>query len=315
MKLKKIMALIVSAVLCFSVGCNTPPETSPPSTETGTSIHFINVSNITDYYGTSMCVLIRHNGKTVLIDAGTEIPASEQIVKNYLQSEGVTKIDHLILTHSHNDHAGGMAYQIESFDVGTLYTKPVDWSKVKNASNGPTSVRVLYDDVYLAAQYKVNTDGSFTNIVIPNQEGYRVSLDEQAYFEIYNCTEVHKNQYAGQDYNEFSMQIKFTCKNVSAFIGGDATATSDYLVINRVGECELYSLQHHGTALPYTSQVLLDELTPSICVVNGITEAFDNGTRNRCEIFTDDIYVTGEEGNIVFDCDGEHFTFRANQAE
>jgi beta-lactamase superfamily II metal-dependent hydrolase len=191
-----------------------------------------------------------------------------------------------------------------------LYTKPVDWNKVTS-----TRERFFYDDVYLSTQYKVNTDGSFANIVIPNQEGYKVTLDQTASFEIYSCTEVHSNQYAGQDYNNFSMEIKFTYKNVSAFIGGDAMNTSDHLIVNKVGECELYSLQHHGTAYPYTSQVLLDELTPSICVVNGITEAFDSGTRSRCELFADQIYVTGENGNIVFDCDGEHFTFRASVTE
>ena len=281
------------------------------------------------YYGTSLCVLIQHDGVNILIDAGVQktVPrpdmganatqkGSPEVVEAYLEAQGVEKIDHMILTHAHNDHAGGMAHQIENFDVGKLYMKPIDWSM-----GNYTNERAFYDEVYLAATYKVNTDGSYPEIIIPDEEGYTVAIDEETDFEIWNCKTLYEEQMLNEDYNSFSFMIKFTYKNVSALIGGDAIggdqtnsiyASSDKVIINKLGTCQLYGIQHHGTAYPYTSQTLLDEITPTYCVASGIVEAFDAGTKERCEAMGATTYVTGELGDIVFDCDGENFTYRGD---
>ena len=245
MKLKKICSFILAIALVFCAGCGNNGGLD----HKGTSIHFINVNKLADQNGTSTCVLIRHNDQTILVDSGDEQTVSKQTVKSYLKKEGVKKIDHLILTNVSNETAGGAIYQIENFDIGALYVKPMNWSVTKKSANRPSDVQVLYDDVYLATQHKANSDRTFVSIVIPNEEGYRVQIDKDTYFEIYNCTELYDNQYIDQDYKELSMQIKFTHKNVSAFIGGGANSSSDHLLVNKVGECELYSLQGQETPL------------------------------------------------------------------
>lgn len=46
--------------------------------------------------------------KTVLIDGGDKAPSSGRTVLSFLQAQGFSKIDLLILTHLHPDHLGGL---------------------------------------------------------------------------------------------------------------------------------------------------------------------------------------------------------------
>ena len=63
--------------------------------------------------------LIIQGNKTLLIDCGTKSKGKE--VVEYLKNLGISKIDVLIGTHPHDDHMGGMAEVIKSFEIGTLY--------------------------------------------------------------------------------------------------------------------------------------------------------------------------------------------------
>lgn len=65
------------------------------------------------------CLIIQGNS-TCLIDCGTKSKGKD--VVKYLNDLGIKKIDILIGTHPHDDHMGGMAEVINSFDIGVLYT-------------------------------------------------------------------------------------------------------------------------------------------------------------------------------------------------
>lgn len=311
--MKKLKRALISAVTACTCACATlgyvgeMPNEADAAT-TGTSVHILNVSNLPNiYYGTSLSVLIQHNGTNILVDAGTELAGSPEIVEQYLKGQGVEKIDHMVLTHAHNDHAGGMVHQIEKFDVSNLYIKGIDWSM---GSYGRT--RVFYDEVYLNAQYKINSDGSVVNIVEPAVEGYRVQLDAETYFEIYNCTTVYEKQYYNQDYNYFSFMVKFTHKNASVLIGGDDGDLNEENEINRIGQCEVFVLRHHGTAGPYTTWAILDEVRPSYCVASGINQAVAADVISMCEYATGrSLMITGDSGHIVFDSNGTNLIPRS----
>ena len=63
--------------------------------------------------------LIIQGTNVMLIDCGTKAKGKE--VVNYLKDLGINKIDFLIGTHPHDDHMGGMAEVIRSFEIGVLY--------------------------------------------------------------------------------------------------------------------------------------------------------------------------------------------------
>lgn len=71
--------------------------------------------------GQGLAVLLRSNGHILLYDSGARYPsgfamANSEIVP-YLISLGIKQIDHLVISHSDNDHAGGADIIINNFEV------------------------------------------------------------------------------------------------------------------------------------------------------------------------------------------------------
>ncbi len=69
--------------------------------------------------GQGDCTVIRDGDTVTVIDAG--IYTSEDAIRRYLDSCGVTRIDYLIATHPHTDHIGSMAALIRHYEIGTIY--------------------------------------------------------------------------------------------------------------------------------------------------------------------------------------------------
>jgi len=65
------------------------------------------------------------NGDNILIDGGPyskRFDTGERVVFPFLQHEGVSKLDLIVSTHPHNDHAGGLTYTVDNFRVGQVIT-------------------------------------------------------------------------------------------------------------------------------------------------------------------------------------------------
>lgn len=325
-----IIIVITMQLFLFAACDNNIPSVSPspdnqttpgptPSQPNGTDeeegdtgmakIHFLNVSNLSDYYGSSLCVIIQHAGKVIMIDAGqttNHSMVSREVIKDYLISYNITKVDHMILTHAHSDHGGGMPYIINNFNIGAVYMKPSDWDK-----NGNLMTKVVYEEVYNAAYNKVNSDGSFVEIIDPDTEGYRVDISSNSYFKIYNTTTIHENAVTNQDYNHFSFSILYVHNNIKTYIAGDSTSMLDDIVLGNIGKCQIYQLAHHGTAGPYSSQAMFDELKPDYAIVSGIRFNFGYDVYQRAINAGAEVLIT-EDGHIVFVSDGENVELTEN---
>lgn len=64
-------------------------------------------------------VVIRQGDRTVLVDGGTRA-AGERSVVPFLRSQGVRRLDLMVLTHPHEDHMGGLLPVLKEFPVDTL---------------------------------------------------------------------------------------------------------------------------------------------------------------------------------------------------
>lgn len=93
---------------------NEETTSTPAKTVKGTlEMHTIDV-------GQGDSCLILQGTNTMLIDCGTKAKGKDVVA--YLKNFGIKKIDVLIGTHPHDDHMGGMAEVINSFEIGVLYT-------------------------------------------------------------------------------------------------------------------------------------------------------------------------------------------------
>jgi competence protein ComEC len=67
-------------------------------------------------------------GRAMLVDAGGAFDGGfdvgEAVVAPYLWSRGVRRLDRLVVTHAHPDHAGGVPAVLAGFEVGELWEGP-----------------------------------------------------------------------------------------------------------------------------------------------------------------------------------------------
>lgn len=115
------------AVAVFSVIAN---KSFKSTTDTGTGgyVDFIDC-------GQGDSSLLISEDAVMLIDATTGSEAERVIA--HLKGRGIKRIDHLVLTHPHEDHIGGAIDILESFDVGEIYMK-----KPTNGTEPTTSVYI-----------------------------------------------------------------------------------------------------------------------------------------------------------------------------
>ena len=277
------------------------------------SLHVIDVcytddgdETTSDYTGNALSVLIEYQDQVILVDAGTSADSSVRRVADFLKAEGVERIDHLILTHEHKDHAGGMPSIVNEFDVGTFYSRP---------KNNPET---YYVQTMEALSQKVNSDGTTVKFVYPDQEAWKVSLSEDTYFEIYNCTKIFEMQDIYTDGNYFSLQVLFASGEATAFLGGDAVGITqnegmlEYLA--PYGGVDVYQAQHHGTGSAYSPKALMEVLRPAYTIVPTAGTPADI-TYECCEPYGR-VYVTGFVGTSSFDIGANgKFTMRADNSD
>ncbi len=101
--------------------------------------------------------VIEHNKETIMVDYGIKFASSDLlgingIVPNYAYYvENKRPIDHLFITHGHEDHIGGLPYIVKGADVKRIYAPPLAaelikrrLSEFKEISNLPEII--VFDD-------------------------------------------------------------------------------------------------------------------------------------------------------------------------
>lgn len=234
--------------------------------------------------GDADAALVSCGGHHLLIDGGTR--NSSRLLYTYLKEHGIARVDGVIVTHPHSDHAGGLsgALSYEGCTFGALYTP------VRDSDN--SSFQTLLTK---AAQRAVP-------LVIP---------DVGDSFPLGGATVTFLSPPREKSYenvNNKSLVVRIDFRQVSFLFTGDAmeNAELDMVQSGQNLSATVLKVGHHG-ANTSTTAAFLEAVSPRVAVIScGANHRSHPHPEvvSRLEGANCQILRTDQEGSICLSTDG-----------
>lgn len=268
-------ALMITAVI---VALMTLPGENGTSlgAEAATGDDFIRVLDV----GQGDSILISSNGKHMLIDTGLAAGADNLCSK--LRGYGVKNLDVLLLTHFHNDHAGGIETVTNRFNVENLIYPDMSKSDQTDSAavNAKRNVLAEEGNFYVANQGMSIEFGDFEITVI----GYYSDMEDE---------------------NDRSIILMARMGESKFLFAADAESEAENALIeDGINlECDVLKVGHHGSN-GSSSEKFLDAANPEFAVIScGAGNPYSHPhtqTLKRLEESNTEIYRTDLSGDITF---------------
>ena len=256
-------------------------NSSTPEGSAQVKVHFIDV-------GQGDCTLVMSRGEAMLIDSG-ERDDSDRVIK-YLKEQGITKLSCIIVTHPHTDHMGEMPDILKAFKTDKFIMPKVPDNMV------PTIMR--YEKMLKQ---------------IKNQ-GLEISWSSNSEFRLGDAvinTYTPKGQF--EELNDYSTVVKISCGSRKFLIMGDTEKEeeSDLLAQRFDFRADVLKVPHHGSYKGTTSELLKAvgaQYAVICCGKNNDYGHPHDSTLKRIKMFISNVYITKDNGDIVFTTDGKSLT-------
>ena len=185
--------------------------------------------------GQGQAILLQSEGKTVLVDCGgDDDERTADIVAETILSQGITRLDGIVLTHYDRDHAGAIHNLLTRVDTDYLILPDT----VNEFENPQTNGQILYvwEDMHL--------EFGDTNLTI------------------------YGPVYSGLD-NENSLCVLFDTEKCDILITGDRSGFGERMLLRRtpLQDVDILVAGHHGAA-DSASEELLNAVTPETVLIS-----------------------------------------------
>lgn len=240
------------------------------------SVDFVKITDV----GQADSILIYSNGCSALIDVGTEDSAAD--ILEDLDSARIKRIDALIVTHLHTDHAGGLPElarlrKIDNLIIPELNDDAEAASLVKTAKQ---TVTANGGNAYTAVQGMNFKIGEFTVTVL-------------AYYE------------DTEDENNKSVIVMAELDGIKFLFTGDAEAKAEQALIDEGLniDCDVLKVGHHGSSSSSTKE-FLNKTTPEYAAIsvgkNNIYSHPSESVVSALENCGAQVLRTDTDGDITF---------------
>lgn len=226
--------------------------------------------------GQGQSILLQSDGKTFLVDCGgDDAQTAADTAAAALLSQGISRLDGVIVTHYDADHAGGIGYLLSRIQTDRLILPYVPQEQqeadaLANAADG--AVDYIYQDV------KYCFDDTEMTVFAP---------------------------ISGQSGNESSICVLFRNEKYGILITGDRSALGEMVLLQQhdLPKVDLLVVGHHGSAGSTTAE-LLEVLSPKIALISvGAENRYGHPSWQVLERLTDagcEILRTDLLGTITF---------------
>jgi competence protein ComEC len=234
---------------------------------------------VVDVEGGNATLFVAPSGESVLIDTGNGGAAAARDVGRIMAAvtdAGLTQIDHLITTHWHGDHYGGMAEFAGRIPIRHFIDHGPN---VQPAAAADAFLEKVYPSLYANAKHTVVKPGDRIpiagldwRIVTSAGEAIKTPLPGAGMRNPY-CAGF-KPQAADPTENAQSVGSIITFGKFRVAHMGDLTWQKEFDLMcpaNRIGAIDLFVVTHHGQPVS-NSEVFAHAIEPRVAIMN-------NGTR------------------------------------
>ncbi|MGB9904618.1 MAG: ComEC/Rec2 family competence protein [Desulfotomaculales bacterium] len=263
-------------------------------------------------------------GKNILIDAGgwkgefeSGKGAGSQVVVPYLRRLGVRKLDLFVITHPHEDHAGGAKEVAEAFPVNLAVISPLGFAEPGINRDSRELLNRLDQKAQLPQAYlQLLTFLTHKNIpVYPAMAGDKINCDPSLEITVLSPPFPLLTG-TRSDENNASLAFLLHYKEKYILLGGDMEKEAqDFLCRSGFSfGADVLKVPHHGSR--YSSFTFFEKVKPKVAVITvgarnqlGLPakETLDMLKRLGAEIFR-----TDEEGALIITTDGDNLQVKSS---
>lgn len=246
-------------------------------------------------------------GQNLLIDTGGwrgdfqgGPGVGEYVVVPYLRRLGINSLDALILSHFHEDHAGGAAAVLRSLAVDRLIIPP--------GTGGGNAVAARESILDQARQMKIP--------IYQANAGDGLRLDPRVEITFWGPRgELYSGSRSDENNNSLVMFVDY--REMEILLAGDIEEEMQSWLVREGTSLpvEVLKVPHHGSS--HFSRQFINELCPDIAVISvGERNSFGLPSREMLKCLDDNgtrIYRTDRHGAIIISSDGEKYRVRTGR--